>query len=69
MSWTARIEEVLFETLLEMCRKEKQAKSGFKQEAWKTCMASVKGEMDGNPLQDHLDVKKVKSKVDVNKQR
>lgn len=66
MVWTATMEETLFESLVRICRIGKRAESGFKQEAW---IDQVKDVMDDDFWKPYLDLKKCKSKVDINKQR
>lgn len=69
MTWTAAMEERLFESLVEMVCAGKRAESGFKKEAWNHCVIKVKDVMRDSPLKEHLDVKKCKSKMDINKQQ
>lgn len=67
--WTPRMEEKLFASLVEMIRAGKRAESGYKKEAWTHCVTKIKEVMDDESLRPLLDIKKCKSKVDINKQR
>lgn len=69
MAWTPSMDERLFETLVEMVRAGMRAELGFKKEAWNCCIRNVKEVMGDDPLREHLDAKKCKTKTDTNKQR
>lgn len=66
--WTPRMEEKLFASLVEMIRAGKRAENRYKKEAWTHCVTKIKEVMDES-LRPSLDIKKCKSKVDINKQQ
>ena len=62
LSWSYRMEEVLFEVLLEQNRLGKRADAGFKSEAWIAVLATVQAEYNLGSSKKKLTVAQLKNK-------
>jgi hypothetical protein len=62
LSWSYRIEEVLFEALLEQDRLGKRADAGFKSKAWVAVLAAVQAKYNLGSSKKKLTVAQLKNK-------